>query len=84
VIHSYNVTASSGATLLLQVIKVKNKDVPLPPCRRQREEYSSYSFLTPALNGGELSASRPGRALVPGKGPPVHTGQEAGWTSELV
>jgi hypothetical protein len=32
--------------------------------------YSSYSFSTSALDGGEWSASRPGRALPPGKGPP--------------
>jgi hypothetical protein len=32
--------------------------------------YSSYSFLTSALDGGDWSASRPGRALPPGKGPP--------------
>jgi hypothetical protein len=35
--------------------------------------YSSYSFLTSALEGGEWSASRPGRALPPGKEPPVST-----------
>jgi hypothetical protein len=29
-------------------------------------------------------ASRPGRALPPGKGPPVPTRQEAGWASESV
>jgi hypothetical protein len=45
---------------------------------------SSYSFLTSALDGGEWSASRPGRALPPGKGPPVSVGQEAGWTPEPV
>jgi hypothetical protein len=28
--------------------------------------YSSYSFMTSALDGGEWSASRPGRALAPG------------------
>jgi hypothetical protein len=38
--------------------------------------YSSYSFLTSALDGGEWSASRPGRALPRGK--------EAGWASEPV
>jgi hypothetical protein len=32
--------------------------------------YSSYSFLTSILDGGEWSASRPGRALPPGKEPP--------------
>jgi hypothetical protein len=46
--------------------------------------YSSYSFMTSALDGGEWSASRPGRALVPGKGPPVHIVQEAGWAPEPV
>jgi hypothetical protein len=46
------------------------------------EEYSSYS--TSALDGGEWSASRPGRALAPGKGPPVPFGQEAGWAPEPV
>jgi hypothetical protein len=34
--------------------------------------------------GGEWSASRPGRALAPGKGPPVPIGQEAGWAPEPV
>jgi hypothetical protein len=45
---------------------------------------SSYSFLTSALDGGEWSASRPGRALPPGKGPPVPIVQEAGWAPEPV
>jgi hypothetical protein len=45
--------------------------------------YSSYSFLTSALDGGELSALRPGRALSPGKGPPVPIGQEAEWAAGL-
>jgi hypothetical protein len=46
--------------------------------------YSSYSFLTSALEGGEWSASRPDRALPPGKEPPVPTVQEAGWAPEPV
>jgi hypothetical protein len=46
--------------------------------------YSSYSFTTSELDGGEWSASRPGRAIPPGKGPPVHIVQEAGWASEPV
>jgi hypothetical protein len=45
---------------------------------------SSYSFTTSALDGGEWSASRPGRALPPGKGPTVPIGQEAGWAPEPV
>jgi hypothetical protein len=43
--------------------------------------YSSYSFLTSALNGGEWSASRPGR-FSPGKGPQIPIVQGAGWASE--
>jgi hypothetical protein len=31
------------------------------------EEYSSYSFTTSALDGGEWSASRPARAFTPGE-----------------
>jgi hypothetical protein len=47
--------------------------------------YSSYSFLTSALEGGgEWSASRPGRALPPGREPPVPTVQEARWAPEPV
>jgi hypothetical protein len=46
--------------------------------------YSSYSFTTSALDGGEWSASLPGLALPPGKGPPVPIVQEAGWASEPV
>jgi hypothetical protein len=45
---------------------------------------SSYSFTTSALDEGEWSASRPGRALPPGKGPPVPIVQEAGWAPEPV
>jgi hypothetical protein len=46
--------------------------------------YSSYSFLTSALDGDEWSASCPGRALGPGKGPQVPIVQEAGWAPEPV
>jgi hypothetical protein len=46
--------------------------------------YRSYTFLTSALDRGEWSASRPGRALAPGKGPPVPIAQEAGWAPEPV
>jgi hypothetical protein len=46
--------------------------------------YSFYSYLTSALDGGEWSASRPGRALPPGKGPPVPIVQEAGWAPDPV
>jgi hypothetical protein len=46
--------------------------------------YSYYSLSTSALDGGEWSASRPGRSLTPGKGPPVPIVQDAGWASEPV
>jgi hypothetical protein len=46
--------------------------------------HSSYSFTTSALDWGERSASRPSRALTPGKGPPVPIGQEDGWAPEPV
>jgi hypothetical protein len=55
------------------------------PWRRLGERrYSSYSFSTSVLDGGEWSASRPGRALAPGKGPPVPIVLEAGWAPEPV
>jgi hypothetical protein len=41
--------------------------------------YSSYSFISSAVDGGEWSASRPDCALPPLKEPPVPIGQEAGW-----
>jgi hypothetical protein len=46
--------------------------------------YSSYSFLTSALEGGEWSASHPGRALLRGKEPPVPIVYEAGWAPKPV
>jgi hypothetical protein len=45
---------------------------------------SFYSFTNSALVGGEWSASRPGRALPPGKVPLVSIVQEAGWAPEPV
>jgi hypothetical protein len=50
----------------------------------EERRYSSYTFLTSALEGGEWSASRPGRALPPGREPPVPIVQEAGWAPEQV
>jgi hypothetical protein len=64
----------------------KGKAVPLRSIEAHLGDrrYSSYSFLSLALEGGEWSASRPGRALPPGKEPPVPTVQEAGWAPEPV
>jgi hypothetical protein len=52
--------------------------------QRSERIYSSCSFTTSALDGGEWLASHPGRVLPPGKGPPVPIGQEAGWAPEPV
>jgi hypothetical protein len=50
------------------------------PWRRMGERrHSSYSYLTSAPDGGEWSASRPGRALPPG---PIR--QEVVWAPESV
>jgi hypothetical protein len=62
---------SQGITCLRQFIitGVKCKAVPICHAGAKGEKYSSYSFLTSALDQGEWSASWPGRALTPGKGP---------------
>jgi hypothetical protein len=61
------------------------KVVPLRHVGVKREwKYSSYSFLTSALDEGEWPVSRRCRASPPGKGPPVPNVQEAGWGSELI
>jgi hypothetical protein len=41
-------------------------------------------ILNLTLDGGEWSASRPSRALPPGKGPLMSIVQEAGWAPEPV
>jgi hypothetical protein len=52
------------------------------PCRRRAEKrYSSFSFTTLALDGGEWSALQ---RFTPGKGPPVPIVQEAGWAPEPI
>jgi hypothetical protein len=67
-------------------VKGKGKVVPLRSIEAHLgyRRYSSYSFLTSALEGGEWSASRPGRALPPGKEPPVPIVEEAGWAPQPV
>jgi hypothetical protein len=46
--------------------KTKSKAVPLQAMEALGGEYSSCSFTTSALDGGEWLASRPGRALPQG------------------
>jgi hypothetical protein len=74
----------------LYVNNQNSKAVPAPVMMALGGEgVRSYLFLTSALDGGEWSASRPGRALDPGKGPSVPIVQEAGcdpqpvWTKRL-
>jgi alpha-glucosidase (family GH31 glycosyl hydrolase) len=47
---------------------------------RWHRRYSSYSFSTSALDGGEWSASHPGRAFTPGERTPS-THWTGGWVS---
>jgi hypothetical protein len=54
------------------------------PWRRRGERRSSFYSMTSTLDRGEWSASRPGRALPPGKGISVRIGLEAVWASEPV
>jgi hypothetical protein len=60
-------------------VSEKVKQSRYTPWRRLGgEEYSSYSFSTSALDGGEWLASRPGRAFTPGeRNPGTHC--TGGW-----
>jgi hypothetical protein len=51
----------------IRTCKVKSCRTTRPGGTWGKRRYSSYSFLTPALDGGECSATRPGRDLPPGK-----------------
>jgi len=53
--------------------KNQSKAVPLSPCRQQGGE-EFLIILDLCSRWGEWSASCPGRALPPGKGPPLPTG----------
>jgi hypothetical protein len=83
--HKSALTEATTAFIQAWIITSKVKLSHYTPWRRMGESrYSSYSFLTSAPDGGEWSASRLGRALLPGKGPPVPIFQEAGWAPEPV
>jgi hypothetical protein len=62
-----------------EVSKVK-QSLYTPWRRLGERRYSSYSFSTSALDGGEWSASRPGRAFTPGERTPG-THCTGGWVS---
>jgi hypothetical protein len=77
-------TAALSRLILITTMKIKAVPLHAMEALVGGRRYSFYSFTTSALDGGEWSASRPGHALPPGKGPPVLIGQEAGWASEPV
>jgi hypothetical protein len=65
-------------------MKVKSKAVPLHAMEALGGEATKLLIvLDLGTRWGELSASRPGRSSIPGKGPPVPTGQEAGWVPRV-
>jgi hypothetical protein len=72
------ITARNNLLQLLLNDKSKNSPTTHPWRRRRERIYSSYSFTTSAVDGCEWSASRPGRALLPGKRPTVPIAQESG------
>jgi hypothetical protein len=88
--HEHTVRKMKKIYKWVQYILI-SKAVPQHTCGGSGAErmYSSYSFFTSALGGGEWSASRPGRALLPVKGPPVLIVPEFGralepvWTQKL-
>jgi hypothetical protein len=83
--HAKEFVPNPKPFVTIRKVKSKVKQSLYTPWRRLGGyEYSSYSFTTSAQDGGEWSASRPGRALPPGKGPPVLIVQLAGWAPELV
>jgi hypothetical protein len=70
--------------VLHQLDKTKVKQSRYTPWKRLGGEgYSSFSFLTSALDGVSGQRHAPA-ALYPGKGPPVRIVQEAGWATEPV
>jgi hypothetical protein len=69
-------------------VTVKNKAVPLRYAGAKGEmNYSFFSFLTSALDGGGWSVSRPGRVLPQGNDPSTHgiggwVGPKSGYDTE--
>jgi hypothetical protein len=84
--HNVQLDQFVAPKMLQSSVKVKGTAVPLRSIEAHLGDrrYSSYSFLTSALEGAEWSASRPGRALPPRKEPPVPTVEEAWWAPEPV
>jgi hypothetical protein len=72
---------ASQPTCVITNVKVKLSRYSHADAKGERK-YSFYLFLTSALDAGEWSASRPGRAL-PCENDPRYP-RWAGWASELV
>jgi hypothetical protein len=74
-----------GRCTVRSFIFCKGKAVPLLLWRRRgKRRYSSCPFLNSALDGVNGQRYAPAAPLLPGKGPPVLIGQEAGWAPEPV
>jgi hypothetical protein len=83
-ITSHKLVLHVYIALLTGIKKKKVKQSRYTPWRRLGGEgYSSYSFLTSALDGGEWSASRPGRTFTPGERNP-RTHWTGGWVYILI
>jgi hypothetical protein len=83
--QTYALDRAATEVGIVSTEQLKDKAVPLRAVKtlgRERKYYSS--FLNSSRDEGKWSASRPGRALPPRKGPPVPFVQEAGWAPELV
>jgi hypothetical protein len=74
-------TLAAFATTNLNCFTIGSKKQNSPSTRHGgawgERRYSSYSFLISVLDGGEWSASRPGRALPLGTDPGIH--RTGGW-----
>jgi hypothetical protein len=73
-------------TKLFSTTDNKSKAVPLHAMEALGGEriYSSFSFMTSALDGESGQRHAPAALLPPGKGPPVRIVHEAGWAPEPV
>jgi hypothetical protein len=72
----FNFSCNRVEILFLTIQIILTFNVSCPATRHggvwEDRRYSSYSFFTSALDESEWSASRPGPALPPGKGPGTH------------
>jgi hypothetical protein len=66
----------------VNIYETKAKAVPLHAMKALGVRGIQLLILDLGTRWGKWSASRPGRALALGKGPPVPTVQKAGWAPE--